>query len=253
MKLTPVSRTTLGEQVAGQLARLVTAGKWKPGEKLPSEMELRKTLHIGRSTLREALRSLSFVGLVVIKPGDGTYVRDGSVKSVQDVFAHGTLRTQKDVDDLFETRVLLETELTALCARRATDADLLKIEALVLEMETTKDLPPECLASLDMQFHLAIADGSQNLILARFLHTIQGLIEDAVIKSDHFFGRRDEIFKSHQKVLQALKQRKVRSARLAMREHLDKFPVKFLHEYLAGSQVNGKASAATQAPPIPIQ
>src|SRR5579862_4042696 len=178
MKLTPISRTTLGEQVASQLAAMISTGKWKVGDKLPSELELRKTLNIGRSTLREALRSLSYVGLVTIKPGDGTYVERRSAQPTSEVLTRGKLRTQEDVDDLFETRIILETELVALCAQRASITDLQEIEAFAVEMEATSHQPKEKFASLDIQFHMAIAEGSRNRILSRLFHAIHGLIEE---------------------------------------------------------------------------
>jgi GntR family transcriptional repressor for pyruvate dehydrogenase complex len=98
--LTPVSRVALSEQVAGQLATKISHGAWKPGDKLPSESQLCEALRIGRSTLREALRSLSFVGLVVMKAGEGTYVRSESTELLQKVFSQGVFGTPQDVDDL---------------------------------------------------------------------------------------------------------------------------------------------------------
>ena len=72
--LKPVSRVTLGEQVAAQLSDQIAEGKWKPGEKLPSESELCFALNIGRSTLREALKSLAFVGMVQVANFNGRLV-----------------------------------------------------------------------------------------------------------------------------------------------------------------------------------
>src|ERR1039458_9109987 len=77
-KLKPVSRVTLGEQVAAQLAAQISEGHWLPGDKLPSETELCASLCVGRSTLREALKSLAYVGLVQMRPGEGTYVLEGT-------------------------------------------------------------------------------------------------------------------------------------------------------------------------------
>ena len=70
--LDPLPRATLSEQVAKQLAARITAGDWKPGEKLPSEAELCKALGVGRSSLREALTSLAFIGLIRVRAGGGS-------------------------------------------------------------------------------------------------------------------------------------------------------------------------------------
>jgi len=74
--LDPLPRATLSEQVAKQLAARITAGDWQPGEKLPSEAELCKAFHVGRSSLREALTSLAFIGLIRVRAGGGSYVAE---------------------------------------------------------------------------------------------------------------------------------------------------------------------------------
>ena len=70
--LDPVPRATLSEQVAKLLAARITAGDWKPGAKLPSEAELCKAFKVGRSSLREALTSLAFIGLIRVRAGGGS-------------------------------------------------------------------------------------------------------------------------------------------------------------------------------------
>src|SRR6185369_18064908 len=102
--LKPVSRVTLGEQVAAQLAEQITQGRWRSGERLPSESELCAALNIGRSTLREALKSLAFVGLVQMRPGEGTYVTDGAQLLADRISARGFLRTEKDLEEISEAR-----------------------------------------------------------------------------------------------------------------------------------------------------
>ena len=74
--LKPIKRVTIGEQVALQLAGMISDGRWVAGQKLPSESALCQALSIGRSTLREALKSLAFIGMVRMRAGDGTYVAE---------------------------------------------------------------------------------------------------------------------------------------------------------------------------------
>ncbi|HLI33901.1 MAG TPA: GntR family transcriptional regulator, partial [Terriglobia bacterium] len=150
-ELKPVFRVTLSQQVATQIAGMISAGRWKPGEKLPSEAALCQTFHVGRSTLREALKSLAFIGLVRMKAGEGTYVADGSTKFLENAFAQGLLTTEKDIEDLCEARLLLETELVALCAQRASDSDLQKIAALVEAMQESLSQGEEAFLPLDVQ------------------------------------------------------------------------------------------------------
>ena len=69
-----LNKVTLTEQVMQQLAAKIVNGELKPGERLPPERELAEMLQVSRSRVREALRALSLIGLVSIKPGGGTYV-----------------------------------------------------------------------------------------------------------------------------------------------------------------------------------
>ncbi len=119
--LKAVARVTLGEQVALQLAEMIAEKHWQPGERLPTEMELCEVLNVGRSTLREALKSLAFIGMVRMRPGDGTYVSDLSNRLLDRILAKGLLKTEKDLADVCETRMILETEGAAIAAERATE------------------------------------------------------------------------------------------------------------------------------------
>ena len=69
-----LNKVTLTEQVMQQLAAKIISGELKPGEKLPPERELSQMLEVSRSRIREALRALSLIGFVTIKPGGGTFV-----------------------------------------------------------------------------------------------------------------------------------------------------------------------------------
>jgi GntR family transcriptional repressor for pyruvate dehydrogenase complex len=157
------------------------------------------------------------------------------------VLTQGLLTTQKDVDDLYETRVLLETKLVALCVQRASENDLRKLEELVAEMERTQDT--KVFVSLDLQFHFAIADASQNRMLAQLLRTISGEIGEAMTKGT-LTGGLQEASVTHRKVLEALRQRKVRKARHAILEVLDGFRQQYRIVLGQQAQVRGLAPSA---------
>ena len=129
--LKPVSRVTLAEQVAAQISDQIAEGRWKPGEKLPSEAELCCALRIGRSTLREALKSLAFVGMVQMRPGEGTYVIEESRLLIDRIMARGSLKTDKELQDVGEARLILEGEIAALAAERAEAEDLEQLESIM--------------------------------------------------------------------------------------------------------------------------
>ena len=71
--LEPIEQSTMTEQVANRLVKLLSNGDLKPGDKLPPERELAKRLNVGRTTVREALKLLTLSGLLEARRGDGTY------------------------------------------------------------------------------------------------------------------------------------------------------------------------------------
>jgi GntR family transcriptional repressor for pyruvate dehydrogenase complex len=222
--LKPVSRTTLSEQVAMQLAAELTGGRWKPGEKLPSEAELCKAFNVGRSTLREALKSLAFIGLIRMRAGGGSYVSDQPSKYLEGpLFAKGVLNTEKDITDLSDARILLETEVAGLCAQRATDQDLAALQDILKQMKTSIEQGGDAFRELDLGFHLAIAMGSKNQVLSELLRHIREALQELITKSLLLPAGTDMAYKQHRELFEALKQRSPARARKAMRSHLRAF------------------------------
>ncbi len=218
--LKPVSRTTLSEQVALQIIGMISAGKWKPGDKLPTEAELCKVLHVGRSTLREALKSLSFVGLVRMRAGEGTYVAQGYRSFLEGIFTPSVTELEKTVLALYEARLVLEGELAAFCAERATDEDLQNLEELVTEMQAHAQISAERFLELDLSFHSAIAAASKNQVLAHVYQIIRGHVAEFVRKTHEMPNSRERAYASHAEILNTIKDRNQEKARRLMREHV---------------------------------
>jgi GntR family transcriptional repressor for pyruvate dehydrogenase complex len=221
--LKPVTRVTLGHQVASQLASMITSGKWKLGERLPPELELCKVLHIGRSTLREALKSLAFVGLVQMRHGEGTFVAAEPDHLLDRILTKGLIRSEKAIADLCEARLILETELAALCAERITDGEIAALERIVKQMGSQIDSDDTVFSDLDLQFHLEIAACSKNPVLSQLINPIRELVREWIVKSQQLSGWRVTAHQQHQTILEALAQHKPERARKAMKEHLATF------------------------------
>jgi GntR family transcriptional repressor for pyruvate dehydrogenase complex len=218
--LKPVSRVTLGEQVAAQLSDQIAEGRWKPGEKLPSEAELCFALNIGRSTLREALKSLAFVGMVQMRPGEGTYVIEGSGLLIDRIMARGLLKTDKELQDVGEARLLIEGETAALAAERADASDLKQLDALMEEMKVSLTGAGRDFVDLDVEFHLTIAQCAKNQMLFELLTPIRGVLKEWISKSQELPGIKENAFVQHGKILTAVRSREPEKARHAMRTHL---------------------------------
>jgi GntR family transcriptional repressor for pyruvate dehydrogenase complex len=221
--LKAVARVTLGEQVALQLAEMIAESRWKPGEKLPPEMELCEALNVGRSTLREALKSLAFIGMVRMRAGDGTYVSELPHRVLDRMLAKGLLKTEKDLADVCETRLILETEGAALAAERATAGDLEVLESLISRGREVLISDRRSFPQADLDFHLAVATGSRNKLLPRLLSDIRGLLGEWIMKSQELPGLRENAQEQHERIFGCIAGRDRAAAREEMRLHLETF------------------------------
>jgi len=221
--LDPLPRATLSEQVAKQLAARITAGDWQPGEKLPSEAELCKAFHVGRSSLREALTSLAFIGLIRVRAGGGSYVAEKpSAYYTSSWLNTGTLNNEKALAEFIEARLFLESELAGLCAERITQEELEALSELVEKMKQTADNASE-FWKLDLAFHLSMGMAAKNDVLNSILRNVREQMRDLISKSLLLNEGIEQAVVQHIKVLEALRQRNPAKARDAMRSHLQSF------------------------------
>ena len=222
-QLKAIERVTLSEQVASQLAGMISDGRWHPGEKLPPESELCAALRVGRSTLREALKSLAFIGMVRMRAGDGTYVAEPSRGLMDRILAKGLLKTERDLADVCETRMALETELVALAAERATEEDIESLRQLIITGQEILTSRRNEYADLDLQFHIAVANSSHNKLLPRLLLDIRELLAEWIAKSQELPGCVENAQEQHSRIFNSIVEHNVSGARKEMRAHLETF------------------------------
>ena len=77
----PVRKTRMSGHIILQVQDLLASGRLKPGDRLPAERELAQVLGVGRTTVREAIRSLEYLGLVLVRPGRGTILVESGPSS----------------------------------------------------------------------------------------------------------------------------------------------------------------------------
>ena len=219
-RLQPVKRSTLGEQVALQLAGMVTSGEWAAGQKLPSEAELCQMLGVGRSTVREALKSLAFVGMVEMRAGEGTFAAERQPNNFAvHVMGAGVLNTEKQIRDLAEARIVIECETAALCAQWGHPEDFEVLDDLLRRM-IARGEDAEAFLDLDMAFHRAIARYSQNVVLTGMLEMIRIPLREYIVRSLHVPQSADVAHQQHAAILAAMRNRDAEAARYAMKTHL---------------------------------
>lgn len=160
--MTAIPRVSLADATADQLERRIADGEWAVGSRLPTEPELMAELGVGRSTVREAVRTLSRVGLVQVRQGDGTFVTGRPVDTE-------TLRNRchrAQLHEIHDVREALDLQAARLAAARRTDEDLEALRAL-LDARASAALSRDAAAyaDADVAFHQRIVVATQNDML----------------------------------------------------------------------------------------
>ena len=214
-----MSKRNLAQQTADTLyARIVDGGVWGPGDRLPNENELSGQLGVSRATLREAIRLLTAQGILMAQKGRGTFVSpEAKLSGGCDLESLPVLRSR--LGDLFEARLLLEPELSALACRRATEAELAEI--LALGEQVREDiLAGRNRTESDQAFHQAIVSAAHNDFLTR----LAPIINRAVAETLELRGVQAELaevtLQDHALLLRFLRERDAAGAKRAMYLHL---------------------------------
>lgn len=229
MLVEPVRRSRLSHQIVLQLCGLIREGRLRPGDRLPAERDLAEQLHVSRSSLREALRTMEIAGLVESHHGGGTYVRDAVSWDAVSPLAV-VLQTSSDrVGDLWEMRLIVEPEIAARAALRATDDDLAALDGLLNRQEAALDREDTSLG-IDRDFHSALAHASRNAVSVRVVELIGSMLAAG---RGHFItspARRQSALNRHREIVQAVRERRPEDARSAMLHHLQE-----VESYIVGA------------------
>jgi GntR family transcriptional repressor for pyruvate dehydrogenase complex len=215
----PIKNITLVEAVAEQIFAMIAAGHFRPGDRLPTEAELGQQLGVGRSTLREALKSLALAGLIETRRSAGTFVSESYSDFLSNRLNLALMFSERELRDVVEVRYGLEGQTAALAAQRATAAQKDKLAQLVLAIEEQLYNPAQA-ADADMAFHVAIAEASQNHLLLNLILSIRSLIYDYIKFGYSHQIRADMNNVEHQHILEAIQAGQPSAARQAMLDHL---------------------------------
>ena len=170
-----VKRYSLSQQVADQLETMIANGIYAVGDRIPTESELTAMFSVSRNTLREAIQSLTSAGILIVKQGDGTYVRANNR-----FHAHMSLEyEQVSLANILEARNALEVTIAHLAAERRTDEELSRIRETFLIRQNSKEKEKEQ-SHADVQFHMAIAESCHNKILHDLYSSISSYLENHI-------------------------------------------------------------------------
>ena len=190
----------------------------QPGDKLPTEMQLTELLGVGRSTLREATRTLAMRNILEIRQGSGIFVspkRGVPEDPLGLTFLPNDARLSRE---LFDIRLLLEPQAAAWAAAHATPEQVAELEELCEEIRRRIEAE-ESYYEADEAFHSCIARCSGNQVLANLIPIVVSSIYLTTLSSADRF--RHSTTAQHRRILTAIRRHDAVGAAMAMSEHLN--------------------------------
>lgn len=218
---TPIQSERLYEQIVQQIEQRIVSGELKVGDQLPSERELAEQFAVSRTAVREAIKALREKGLVEIYVGKGTFIANGTTDVVRQTLVLLTkFDTTKGLMNLVEVREILEPEIAALAATRITDEYIAAMQEAMDKMEAAMDNVEEFVEA-DLDFHLALAEATQNPIIPALMDPIIDLLREQRIRTTLLKGVAQHGQYNHKIIMDAVKRRDPQATREAMRHHLE--------------------------------
>jgi GntR family transcriptional regulator, transcriptional repressor for pyruvate dehydrogenase complex len=240
--LAPISRPAIADEIVNRLIRLILEERLRPGDRLPTEHELMARLAVGRSSLREAVKTLRALGVVDVVNGNGMFVGQGGASLGSKPLSWGLLMRESGARELIEGRRLVESELAALAAERASADEIEEIGRLATAEPELGDAAAYGRAAID--FHLAVASAAHNTVLTYFFEGLQHILRDWISQTYEAHGEEARVPNEHVPVYEAIRARDAARAREAMALHLDAAGKRLLR-LLSESERNGSGDVRT--------
>lgn len=220
-----IERKNISDQVFDMLKEYITTGKLAVGEKIPSENELTRMLGVSRPSVKAAVERLRAMGLIEVRAGDGSYVKEFNTSEYIENWADFVM-TNNDISELTEFRRTIELASLELAIDRANENDIRilgKLSEQLVEAFKAKDYDKG--AKYDMDFHLQICRCSKNKYFIMMYELIANLIFKQVSQSSRYVHEHDAsafLFDDHVKIYEAILKRNKTEGLELLSKHIKK-------------------------------
>ncbi|MBE2939914.1 FadR/GntR family transcriptional regulator [Anoxybacillus sp. FSL W8-0382] len=224
------------EEVAEAILHMIQTGQLKPGDKLDSVQQLAENFQVGRAAIREALTALRAMGLIEMKQGEGTYVREFDPAMLSFPISAALLMNKEDVAHLLEVRKLLEVGAAGLAALKRTEEDLRAMQSALAQMrEVIGD--EELGEKADFLFHMAIAEATKNPLLVSLMNNVSGMMMETMRETRRIwlFAKQtttEQLLEDHIAIFEAIREQNIELAQERMKDHLGHVE-KVLSDYIS--------------------
>ena len=178
----PVRVVRASDGVVQQVKALIFGGKLAPGNQLPSEKDLAKQFGLSRVTIRDALRVLESQGLIEIRVGarGGAFVARPNSRPVTESLTNMLRLQRTTIRQLGEARLVVEPQVAALAAHRATARDVRAMAQAIANARAGLAARDPYFIPHSVAFHIALAEAAKNQVLLSAVSSFRTLFHEAV-------------------------------------------------------------------------
>ena len=204
--MTPINNESVVQQVINKIMDAIIAGELKPGEKIPTELELIELLHVSRNSLRSAIQTLRAYGVLEVRRPEGTFVCDKVIPQLLHPMIY-TIMLSNDktaAKDIVDLRLIIDFGVSTLIIRRGlSKEDEARLEAIYADMVDklmAEDYDLDAIVQVDMDFHVAMAEATHNsmvVMLNKFLLNLTSESRYRTIRRIFELNDREYLVKTH--------------------------------------------------------
>lgn len=208
---------TQAEAVIYDIMDYITGHDLKPGDRLPSERELADMFHVGRPAIREASRALCVMSVIEIRQNSGMYIASFDGNSKLDYFKIHMQAGKFTAGELFQLRLILETECIGMAVQRMSDEQIAIIRETLEHVSIDEEA---AFAAADIKMHKIIYEATGNRPLQLIMETISGWNVENRRYTNSFIEVRKIVHRDHLDIYSALESRDVERCKESMRQHI---------------------------------
>jgi len=239
------------DAVARRIESLVRTGELRVGSRLPPEPELAAMLGVSRSSLREGLKGLMFLGLIKARPGRGTYIQSSLGRGAGRQFQWMVLLREVKYLELYELRKILEPTVAAIAARRASAEDLEKMKAAIDGMKESFERPEQYMA-YEMALHEEIGRATKNAAVEMMLRMMYEALAEGRRRTLPLIADFQSNWLRHKRIFTLIEKRRAGGARRAVADDL-KYAETLLRRDLEAHENFRSKSAGLESEPAQVR
>lgn len=203
--------------VTEQIQKLLKSNQLQVGDRLPPERQLAELFRVSRNSVREAIKSLEQHGILISRPGAGTFIA-ANLNDLSTELHKVMLQERHRLADIFELRLILEPQIAQLASERITPAGVQKLLELIDGQERS-DTALDA-RQFDLAFHQHIAASTGNQAIMRLMEHLNDLLAESRDEALQSVSRRAESLSGHKRIVAALARQDGEASSREMATHL---------------------------------